>query len=478
MKSQEIEGTELVVNQINVVSANRTSKDIGTFKTAINSAESVAFPNRVLLYDIYDQILIDGHLCGVTQKRISNTLNKELHFVDNGGHRIKELDSTINSNEFREVIRAILESIFWGVSGLEFIPGEKLKFKVIPRKHIKPESRTIATNQYDSIGTINYEYLSHVWVIGESNNLGLLLMAAPYIIYKNNCYGDWAQYIEIFGQPVRVIYYDAHDKKTKMELREVLDESGSSLALMIPKQAEFKLFDGKESNADGELYSKFIKSCNQDVSVLILGNTETTSSSSKSGLAQAQEHNKQQVEIIKSDLHFVEAMLNSNRFKAILKSYGLPVDQGRFKFCLDIDLESLRERIDIDTKVNNMVPIDPDYFYRTYGIPKPKNFDALMRERNELIREVEDELISQELSLMERVLKFYRNAIESIKPINKRSKDMTEINHIKVQENSEKLLKSMGSPNETKLNMIANDKSGLKIFTEWLSGSRVLNIFK
>ena len=35
------------------------------------------------------------------------------------------------------------------------------------------------------------------------------------------------------------------------DLRRTLDESGSSLVMMIPKQADFEMLDGKTSNGDG-----------------------------------------------------------------------------------------------------------------------------------------------------------------------------------------------------------------------------------
>lgn len=60
------------------------------------------------------------------------------------------------------------------------------------------------------------------------------------------------QYVEIFGQPVRIMYYDVYDTSTKQELK-ILTESGNSLAIMLPKQAEFEMKDGKTSNANGDL---------------------------------------------------------------------------------------------------------------------------------------------------------------------------------------------------------------------------------
>ncbi len=117
------------------------------------------------------------------------------------------------------------------------------------------------------------------------------------------------------------------------------------------------------------------------MSVIILGNTETTTSSSSSGYAQSKEHSKQQLEITKSDLVDVEAELNSEQFLNILAWYGYPVEGGSFEYEKEIDLDSLKIRMEIDEKVSGKVPVGDDYWYETYGIPKPDNYDQLKAEQ-------------------------------------------------------------------------------------------------
>ena len=122
---------------------------------------------------------------------------------------------------------------------------------------------------------IPYAGLDNVWILGGKKDLGLLLKCAPYSLYKRGGISDWAQFIELFGQPVRIIKYDSFDEQTRSELKKILDESGSSLSLMIPRQADFEIKDGKQTNCDGNLQLSFIKAMNEELSITILGNTET-----------------------------------------------------------------------------------------------------------------------------------------------------------------------------------------------------------
>lgn len=392
-KTQKPTENPYVINELQMVSPDRSRKDIGKLKLAIESAESILFPNRADLYDLYHDVFsMDGHLSGIIEKRINSVLNKRLNFIKKDGTKDNNFDDLIASTEFRSIITAIMESKIWGLSGLEFIIGTKLCVKEIPRKHIKPEKKLITKHQYsinESDGFL-YEEMPFVWVIGRDNDLGLLLRCSLYAIYKRGNFGDWAQYVELFGQPVRIVYYDAYDSQTKTELRKMLNESGSSLAMMIPKQAEFEMLDGKTSNGDGQLQARFREVCNEEMSIAILGNSETTVSSKSSGYAQSKEHASQQNELIMSDLTFVANLLNSDKFCSILQSYGYEIN-GRFVYETEINLEKLKARIDIDIKISEVVPIEDDYWYNTYGIPKPKNYKQLKTEKTaEKQHETED----------------------------------------------------------------------------------------
>ena len=378
-KKEQAPSTEgLIINQIEIRSADRTPKDIASWKFSLQAAESVYHPVRTRLYDLYSDVILDGHLTGIIQRRMDAVLNKNLHFQRNDGKRDETFNDICESQTMRGIITKIIESKLWGISGMEFIPGIDLTFEEIPRKHIKPEIGIIAKEQNMEDGWA-YANMENIWVVGEKKDFGLLLKCAPLALWKRGNMADWAQYIEIFGQPVRIIKYDAYDLKTKQELKNVLDNSGSSLAVMIPKQADFEMMDGKMSNGDGQLQGSFKDACNNEMSVIILTNTETTTSSAKSGYAQAKEHGKQQLDITKSDLKFVINLLNSKHFIRIMASYGFAVEGGKFAFEKEIDLAELLDRQTIDKFVSTVIPIGDDYYYETYGISKPDNYDELKK---------------------------------------------------------------------------------------------------
>lgn len=373
----------IIINDFTQVSPDRSRKDIRLLRQAIEQAEQVNIPSRAALYDIYhDNITIDGHLAGIIDKRRDTVRNKTIQFVNAEGRIVDELSQLIESEAFYDLCGIIIDSVFWGISGVQFIAGDKFAFVEIPRKHILAERAEIARSQYDTTG-LPVSNIQGAWLIGKPHNLGKLLTCMLYAIYKRGGLGDLAQYVEIFGQPVRIIHYDAYDTKTRDELRKMAREAGSSLVMMIPKQAQFEMLDGKSSNGNGELQRTFINTCNEEMSIAILGNSETTTSSASSGYAQAKEHSKQQQEIIKADMKLLLNTLNSPFFLGILALYGYPVEGGRFVFEQEVDLAALTQRINIDIQLAERIPIDDNYWYNTYGIPKPDNYDKLKAQLEE-----------------------------------------------------------------------------------------------
>jgi hypothetical protein len=367
---------EIVTQNITLRSNDRSKKDVGTWRRGLISAESVVNPNRTALYNVYEDVMLDGHLTGVINKRIDSVLNKRLLFTA-GGTPVAEMKRIVNSKVFRDIISEIMLAKMWGISGMEFLPGDRLAFRRIPRKHIKPKWGIITMEQHATEG-IPYEGLENIWVVGDADDLGLLLKCGFYALLKKGTITDWAEYIEIFGSPIITMTYDAGDRQTELKLDEVLDNIGNSTRIKVPRQAGLDVKDGKASNGDGSLQLEFVNAMNRELSTIILGNTETTTSSDSSGYAQSQIHAMQQLEITKSDMVDVLDTLNSTHFFNILRSYGLPMDGGMFEYDKEIDINYLEARVAVDKQLKDIgLPMGKKYFYDTYAIPVPTAGDTI-----------------------------------------------------------------------------------------------------
>ena len=371
---------QLVINKLQILQAIRTPLAIQNWDSAIRIAISRYYPNRRQLYDIYESALDDGHLSGIIRKRLDTVLNKELQYKDANGEPIEDMAKPIRTIAFRNIMKLILEAQMWGISGIEFVPGPELRIRAIPRKHIKTRTQKIAIEQNSQDEGFDYTKLDNIWIIGEPEDLGLLRQCSMYVTYKRTAIGDWATFIEMFGMPIREVKYDPNDEVAAKSLEKLGQESGSALFMLIPKTADFELHDSGGGNANGDLQHKFVSLMNQEMSITVLGNTETTGGEGGS-LAKSKTHQEQQNEISKSDIRYLEAWLNDPHFLHILKSYGLPVTEGaKFQFDKDMDIAFLTARAAIDQgNIKAGVNLTQKYMQETYAYPDPKPTDTIIK---------------------------------------------------------------------------------------------------
>lgn len=377
----------ILFHQLILRNIDRTAKDVGEWRIAHRLAEAVLNPTRRRLWNLFDDVKLDATIKGTWRKRVSGVVNKKV-FYSRNGKKDETFDMLIKSKMFRRLRKKRMEEESHGIVGFEFLPGEKFAWKEIPRRHIRPEHQMV-TMEEDGYTGWDYSLIENIMICEGEEPFGFLLYASPYALFKKGNYSDWAQYIEIFGQPVIITKYDGYDEKTRSLLEAALEAAGSSLRLMLPKQADFEMIDGKSSNGDGSLQDTFKNALNNELMILILGNTETTSNQDGGSYAKGKIHAEQQLEITKDDMEEELMFLNSEKFAAVLKMYGYNAEGGEWVYETVVDSAALKSDLDIDTGLEKIgLPLGHDYFYEKYNRPKPANYDELMAKKEERRKQI------------------------------------------------------------------------------------------
>lgn len=373
----------LLIQTVDIKQINRGSIDITKWRNALKAAEGTS-ENRKLLYELYAEIVLDGHLKSVMEKRILSITNNDIMFVKDG-KPVEEMYPLIYSKNFLKVLRYIVEAKLYGHSLIEtYKESEKLVSKLVDRRHVKPRFGLVVKNSADTNGVLYKEppYDSFVIEVGEPDDYGLLLQAAQYVIYKRGGFGDWADYIQLFGIPFRKATYKNPEHKTIVD--QALDAMGSSGWMSSPEGVELEIVRAEGATGANLVFSNFKDACNTEISITILGQTMTTSDTENSGYAQGKIHQAVEAELHRDDKAFVMKHLNDadDGFLKVLQNLGYPVEGGEFVYIESENL-TLKERIDIDTKVAQLVPIDTTYFYEKYGIPVPSTKETTGGQQNE-----------------------------------------------------------------------------------------------
>lgn len=375
---------EVIIQQIDIRQIQRNTVDIDKWRTAIRSAESTTNPNRTQLYDLYSDILLDAHLSSAIDKRKTAVIKTPVVFnVD--GKEDDAINLLIRAPWFQDMLTDLLDARFWGHTLLEFqfMPDGSISYNLIPRKHVDPQRAFVKIGQSDSTGIPYREppYINFCIEAGENDDLGLLMKSAQYVIYKRNCFADYAQHAEMFGQPLRKGKYNPYDENSRLLLKQSLEEMGSSPWAIYPEGTDIEFVEAKSPSGSGDLYGGLIELNNNEISKLILGQTLTTESGSKGARSLGDVHMQVQQDIHYADRLFLKNILN-NQFRKLLLLHGFKTEKGEFDF---VDSESLPvgERIMVDEKLKEIIPMSDDYFYETYGVPKPDNYDELKKKLDE-----------------------------------------------------------------------------------------------
>jgi len=380
-KAGKVESGKIVTYQLDIRQIMRTVQDIQTWRQAITSAENINFPNKIKLFDLYYDLLLDAHLTSVIDARKTSVLKSPITFSKEGKEN-EVICKLIKSPQFLDMLDNILDTRYWGHTLIEFEPGQLLKPHLIPRKHVVPEKGIVIINQNDQNG-IEYReppYSNFMIEIGKPGDLGLLVKAAQYVIYKRNCLGDYSQYSEIFGQPLRKGTYNPYDEISRTELKKSMEEMGSSAWAIFPEGTNIEFIESASKTGSAELYKGLIELCNKEISKLILGETLTTDQGSLGTQALGNVHADVAEEKEYADKTFIINFLN-NEFFEFLNNNGWPTD-GEFSF-QENEIISLKDDILIDEKLSAIIPLDDDYFYEHYGRPKPANYNELKKKMDE-----------------------------------------------------------------------------------------------
>ena len=416
---------KIVINKIELHNSSFRTQDIESWKQAILAFRSTTNPTRTALYDMYQDLLLDGQVESTWGKRRDAILNKGLVCVKDGVED-EVMGGLLNSPDMRNLLSDLLDSILWGhsliqVNGISWDDDRetyRIDYNLIPRKHVHPQQGWVSRSQ--GMASPDWEYRqpplsNYIIEAGQPDDMGLLAVVAQYVIYKRGGFGDWAQFAEMFGMPFREMIYDDYDEDTRAKLKLMLEEWGAAGYSMHPRSAELKIHDTAGSTGSKDVYYDLIDSCDAAISKIILGNTLTTEQGENGARSLGEVHKEEEDSKKASDSRFILSLLNTS-FRAVLKRFGFDITGKTIAFKDgDPDWYELQSKWNVIAGMKGEIPMDDNWIYETMGVPKPDNYDqqkeemALKRAFNPFEMPVEN---SSRPTLKERIFRFFRPAPE------------------------------------------------------------------
>ena len=347
----------------------RVKQDALKYKNALTSAESVKYPNRFLLYQLYQEVVLDSQVQAAMLQRKGGVLSQKFNLVKEDGSVDEEKTKLLNQKWLVDFISMSLDSIFWGHSLMQFGAVKNSMFsdvELVPRIYVVPEFDLVRSNVAIITEGVNFTELPYSnWCIGVGGkrNLGLLMKCAPYAIWKRNSMGAWAEFAEIFGSPIRVTKTDVRDEVTRKNAENMMRNMGVATWSVLDKEDDFEIIANSQTDSFN-VFDKMVERCNSEISKIILGQTGTTDEKAYSGSSNV--HQEILKMLNKQDMLSIEFTIN-NQLLPLCNNVGFNFEGLKFEFDKSEDL-LLLDKAKIDSSFMPYVKFNPEYLEETYNI--------------------------------------------------------------------------------------------------------------
>jgi len=289
------------------------AKNLKDWKDAIALATDGENPDFILLAELYQNLLLDGHTMSVIESRVMRVLRSKFVLVTENGDDVPELKKLFERPWFEEFLKQALLSKFTGVKVLElFDLDDNLELTdvtLIPLEHTKPNKGIIIQNAGDDKGW-NYKEgnLSRFYIqIGKDTDLGMLSDLAPLILAKKMSMGAWLDWIEKYGIAMRYAITDNMTTDRQEELFDMLMSSISNQVAVLQGKEQIVISDTPNTDSY-KVFLEFLKYLDNSISKRVLGQTMTTEDGSSR--SQAEVHEKVANDRHESDKLFAQYIIN------------------------------------------------------------------------------------------------------------------------------------------------------------------------
>jgi hypothetical protein len=347
----------------------RVRQDATKFNIALQAAESPMYPNRFLLMQTYQQIVLDGQVQSAMLQRKSKILSKKFMVYGPDGECDESKTALFNQKWFYDFQSMALDSIFWGFSCVQFgaiINDKYSSVELIPRIYVVPEFSLVRTNTATVTEGKHFDvspYNNWCIGVGEKKDLGLMMYLAPYVIWKKNAMAAWAEFAEVFGSPIRVGKTDVRDELTRKNMENMLRNMGVASWAVLDLNDNIELMQASRTDAYA-VFDKMVERCNSEISKIILGQTGTTDEKSYSGSANV--HEGVAGMIAKQDTLKMQFIIEDQLVPMMIRN-GFDLTGCTFKYD-DSENLPLMEQAKIDASFMPYVKFEHEYLEHKYGI--------------------------------------------------------------------------------------------------------------
>ncbi len=348
---------------------DRSRAEIQLWRDALATAENPDNPRLVLLQDLYDNLMTDGHLMANILIRKSAVTSTRFFVQDKNGEEDKEATEFFQAEWFFTLLNNMLDSVYKGYTVVELTSIDPIVFTEIPRRNIAPKLQRI---YFEAMGEqfVNYgmpEFANRILEVN-TQTFGLMNDIVHQLIWKRNAQQVWADFSEKFGIPLVTVETLETNEKKLSDIQQNLDELGQGANAILPDGSKVQIHDSSTKGDPHSVFSEQIKTANTEISKRIVGGTMISDNGSSYSQSEVHERTLNE-KIAEADRRLIEFTVN-NKLMPMLIANGLYKFKEGDKFIFDRTQElSVKEHWEMINQAAAYYEMDEDILKKYFGLP-------------------------------------------------------------------------------------------------------------
>ncbi|MCG3127297.1 MAG: hypothetical protein CHACPFDD_02155 [Phycisphaerae bacterium] len=306
-------------------------------------------------------------------------------------------DTLDRIERFRDVLDHLASAIGFGIAVAELVWQDGRLVDLVPA----PFSRLIADphepwrlrlrTEQDPHRGVALDEQPAKWIVhvprsqaGRHFDAGLLRASVPLYVAQSLSFKDWLIFSQIAGMPLRVAQFEPGTPEAdKAELLRMLQSLGTDAVAVISKSVDLKLLEARQS-ADERPYQPLQEYCNNEITILWLGQHLTTDIRESGSRAAAEIHDRVREDLLIDDIADEAAAVRRDILTPIVRArFGpdAPVPHFRRSLVESVDTRQLAEMLAV--AVGDLgLSVPQRWAHRALGIPEPVASEPVIARRD------------------------------------------------------------------------------------------------
>ena len=350
---------------------------------------------RYRLIDLYEYGMQDLHLTSIVDSLFHQIVGERYSIKDAEGKTLEDATKLIKKGWFTKYVRGVLESKLYGytlieLGDLDTATGSLKEVRFVERRNVAPKDNLVLEFIHDSAGwDITSDELKddYVLVDGEEG-FGWMLKALPIVMSKRFALSSHTQYAETYGIPMIVGKTTDDSYEEKKSLANDIAAARDSRVIVTGLEDDIT-FLNQISNDTNKIYTELVRLTNDELTMLVLGQSATTESQAYAGSAEIQY--RVMVDRVEAIREFVQNNINEDLIWR-LREKGMDIPEGatlQYSNVLEMSPEAKKDLFEV---LLGSYEVAPEEIYDTFGVTVGRQ---ILEESNDQLLTYEEETVKE-----------------------------------------------------------------------------------